>query len=160
MSEPSTSFSTFLKAGTILPTTMLSCGLMAGLVHRRLWVSSWKTVRMISNWPPHQTDSCLGPCRISDDAGPKYHAESWNTNANIFFIDQPVGVGYSYADFGETVVCHSCSRSSPHKTLMELAEYVRRSRKRCCRVPRNLFRTLYPIQRAEIPPLRGIIRSE
>ncbi len=45
-----------------------------------------------------------GPCRITDANGPKFHPESWNTNANIFFIDQPVGVGFSYAEFGETVV--------------------------------------------------------
>jgi len=101
---------------------------------------------------------CIGPCRISDDAGPKYNAESWNTNANIFFIDQPVGVGYSYADFGETVVWHS--RKNRHMILMPLTEYFRRSRTGCCQVPRDLFRALYPIQRAEISPLRRIIRSE
>jgi hypothetical protein len=28
---------------------------------------------------------------------------SWNTNANLFFLDQPVGVGYSYADYGEKI---------------------------------------------------------
>ncbi|KAK0193168.1 Alpha/Beta hydrolase protein [Armillaria mellea] len=42
----------------------------------------------------------LGPCRILDADGPKYHPESWNTNANIFFIDHPVGTGFSY---GETI---------------------------------------------------------
>lgn len=46
-----------------------------------------------------------GPCRISDANGTKYHPESWNSNANIFFLDQPVGVGFSYADHGEFVVC-------------------------------------------------------
>ncbi|EKM77056.1 hypothetical protein AGABI1DRAFT_77834 [Agaricus bisporus var. burnettii JB137-S8] len=46
----------------------------------------------------------LGPCRIINEDGPKFHPESWNTNANIFFIDQPIGVGFSYAEFGETVV--------------------------------------------------------
>ena len=46
-----------------------------------------------------------GPCKISADSNnPKFHPESWNTNANIFFIDQPIGVGFSYADYGETVV--------------------------------------------------------
>ncbi|KAJ7630217.1 serine carboxypeptidase [Roridomyces roridus] len=45
----------------------------------------------------------LGPCRISDGNGTSFHPESWNTNANIFFVDQPVGVGFSYAEYGESV---------------------------------------------------------
>ncbi|KAJ3979316.1 Alpha/Beta hydrolase protein [Lentinula detonsa] len=45
----------------------------------------------------------LGPCRVLDDNGPKFHPESWNTNANVFFIDQPIGVGFSYAEYGESV---------------------------------------------------------
>ena len=45
-----------------------------------------------------------GPCRILDKEGPKFHPESWNSNANVFFIDQPVSVGFSYADYGESVV--------------------------------------------------------
>jgi carboxypeptidase C (cathepsin A) len=46
----------------------------------------------------------LGPCRVLTEDGATYHPESWNTNANIFFVDQPIGVGFSYADYGETVV--------------------------------------------------------
>ncbi|KAF8873684.1 hypothetical protein BD779DRAFT_1451543, partial [Infundibulicybe gibba] len=46
-----------------------------------------------------------GPCRIPDDNGMVFHPQSWNSNANIFFIDQPVGVGFSYAEYGEAVVC-------------------------------------------------------
>ncbi|KAF7367689.1 Carboxypeptidase [Mycena sanguinolenta] len=45
----------------------------------------------------------LGPCRVLDENGPAFHPESWNTNANIFFVDQPIGVGFSYADYGESV---------------------------------------------------------
>ncbi|KAI0045227.1 serine carboxypeptidase [Auriscalpium vulgare] len=46
----------------------------------------------------------LGPCRIVNATeGPKYHPESWNSNANVFFVDQPIGVGYSYAEHGITV---------------------------------------------------------
>ncbi|KAG9315964.1 Alpha/Beta hydrolase protein [Chiua virens] len=45
----------------------------------------------------------LGPCRALSGNGTTYHPESWNTNANIFFVDQPIGVGFSYADYGEYV---------------------------------------------------------
>ncbi|KAF9444794.1 serine carboxypeptidase [Macrolepiota fuliginosa MF-IS2] len=59
----------------------------------------------------------LGPCRILDEKGPKFHPESWNTNANVFFIDQPIGVGFSYADFGETV-------SNSEDAAIDIAAFV------------------------------------
>ncbi|KAF8060764.1 serine carboxypeptidase [Lyophyllum atratum] len=41
----------------------------------------------------------LGPCRITDANSTKYFPESWNSKANVFFVDQPAGVGYSYTDY-------------------------------------------------------------
>ena len=46
----------------------------------------------------------LGPCRVTNATEkPEFFAEGWNNNANVFFIDQPINVGYSYSQFGETV---------------------------------------------------------
>ncbi|KAF9031300.1 serine carboxypeptidase [Panaeolus papilionaceus] len=59
----------------------------------------------------------LGPCRVLDEDGPKQHFESWNTNANIFFIDQPVGVGFSYAEHGEFV-------STTEEAAKDIAAFV------------------------------------
>ncbi|KAL0960542.1 hypothetical protein HGRIS_005580 [Hohenbuehelia grisea] len=40
-----------------------------------------------------------GPCRITNDSSTVVlNPFSWNTNANILFIDQPVGVGFSHGD--------------------------------------------------------------
>ncbi|KAK0207782.1 Alpha/Beta hydrolase protein [Armillaria fumosa] len=35
---------------------------------------------------------------VLDMDGPKYHPESWNTNANTFFIDHPIATGFSYGE--------------------------------------------------------------
>ncbi|OCH92452.1 serine carboxypeptidase [Obba rivulosa] len=45
----------------------------------------------------------LGPCNIVDADNVAFNPYSWNEHANIFFIDQPIGVGFSYAEYGETV---------------------------------------------------------
>ncbi|OJT03161.1 Carboxypeptidase Y -like protein [Trametes pubescens] len=45
----------------------------------------------------------LGPCRVTSANSTEWNPWSWNEHANIFFIEQPVSVGFSYAEFGESV---------------------------------------------------------
>lgn len=42
-----------------------------------------------------------GPCSVNDDLSLKRNPFSWNEHANIMWIDQPVGVGFSYGDKSE-----------------------------------------------------------
>ncbi|KAK7060114.1 hypothetical protein VNI00_000878 [Paramarasmius palmivorus] len=46
----------------------------------------------------------LGPCWVTDEGkNTTFNPHSWNTDANIIFIDQPVEVGFSYDDRGPSV---------------------------------------------------------
>lgn len=40
----------------------------------------------------------IGPYRLKDDAHLEYIDGSWDEFANILFVDNPVGTGFSYVD--------------------------------------------------------------
>lgn len=45
----------------------------------------------------------LGPCNIAGPNSTSYNPYGWNSHANLLVVDQPVDVGWSYADYGERV---------------------------------------------------------
>ncbi|KAF2671542.1 carboxypeptidase Y precursor [Microthyrium microscopicum] len=61
----------------------------------------------------------MGPCRINGYGnGTNYNEYAWNKNANVLFIDQPAGVGFSYLDKGEPIPSSSFSAGKDiHKFL-------------------------------------------
>ncbi|TCD62229.1 hypothetical protein EIP91_007208 [Steccherinum ochraceum] len=59
----------------------------------------------------------LGPCRVTQPNATTFNPSAWNDNANIFFVDQPIGVGFSYADYGEYV-------SSTEEAATDIASFV------------------------------------
>lgn len=40
----------------------------------------------------------IGPYRVKEDGTLKMTNGSWDEFANVLFVDQPVGTGFSYAD--------------------------------------------------------------
>ncbi|KLO15782.1 peptidase S10 serine carboxypeptidase [Schizopora paradoxa] len=49
----------------------------------------------------------MGPCKIdvsnSSTNGTLWNPHGWNKEANLLFLDQPVGTGFSFSDIGNTV---------------------------------------------------------
>ena len=110
----------------------------------------------------HQSQNILlivtiGPCTISGPNSTEYNPYSWNSNANIFFVDQPVGTGFSYADFNETVVSHymiTTHESQPHNSIAHYGGGSQRYRKLC----RPLLWNFWQIQGSSFPSDGGVFR--
>ncbi|KZV59827.1 alpha/beta-hydrolase [Peniophora sp. CONT] len=50
------------------------------------------------------TGERVGPCRVTNSTkGPEFFEHSWNSNANVIYLDQPIYSGFSYAEYGETI---------------------------------------------------------
>ncbi|CAI5757802.1 unnamed protein product [Candida verbasci] len=52
----------------------------------------------------------LGPSKINSTLQPVNNPFSWNNNASVIFLDQPVGVGYSYTNSEEVVSTEAAAK--------------------------------------------------
>lgn len=62
----------------------------------------------------------LGPCTIADPGhinGTKRNPNSWNDRANVIFIEQPIGVSFSYGKHGQTT-------SSTEQAAVDIQAFV------------------------------------
>ncbi|KAJ7489370.1 serine carboxypeptidase [Mycena latifolia] len=73
----------------------------------------------------------LGPCNIASPNETTHNPWSWNTRANILFLDQPVNTGYSFAGPGAAHVHSSQAAARDVHTFLQLfmhrfPQYARR----------------------------------
>lgn len=138
---------------------------MVDLGVRRRWGCSWNSVSRgiicYLTCISHKFLLNSGPCRVTNSNATTFHIHSWNEKANVFFVDQPIGVGFSYADYGEYVVSSYCVKFLRSlKVTRWVSEYYRRGSQGHCFVRRDLLRTLHAIQRSTVPHGRRILRGK
>ena len=63
----------------------------------------------------------LGPCLINEHGnGTVYNKYGWNKEANMLFVDQPAGVGFSYYDDGEPAPSNSFSAAEDMHIFLQI----------------------------------------
>ncbi|OJJ46461.1 hypothetical protein ASPZODRAFT_159367 [Penicilliopsis zonata CBS 506.65] len=63
----------------------------------------------------------MGPCLISEDGnGTVYNPWGWSRNSSLLFVDQPVGVGFSYLDPGHDLPQDSAAAASDMQRFLQL----------------------------------------
>ena len=63
----------------------------------------------------------IGPCLINEYGnGTMHNKYGWNANANLLFIDQPAGVGFSYLDKDEPVPSNSFTAAADLHLFLQM----------------------------------------
>lgn len=66
----------------------------------------------------------LGPSLINSKIEPEFNPYSWNNNALVVFLDQPVGVGYSYTD--DPLAYHNLTYAAANDVYVFLELFFKR----------------------------------
>ena len=63
----------------------------------------------------------LGPCLINEHGNGTIHNDyGWSKNANLLFVDQPAGVGFSYVDEGEPLTSTSFAAAEDMHIFLQM----------------------------------------